>query len=347
MNIKRYRIDFFLKYVVAGFSLVLFVGSCYLNPEASKKYALIYGISKYIDSYNEGEGPNLTYTDDDARAMAEMLKNKGYNITLRINSDATKANLDADIGDLKQKIKPTDLFLFYYSGHGMQNDSIEYILLYGSIYLSGTTVYGDLSKTYSDTTLGKLLKTIPTNKKVVILDSCNSGGFIGHSIDYDLISSQYGPSSFSTTPPSSLDILLAINLHSQINNYPIKEEAIKLYNNYNPEDSNNISPLNAIVISASGKDESSWEDYQIQHWLMTYFLLDASKTKSADLNGDGYISTLEAFFYCKASIDINWNSKYYSYYKLGYMEPETAMDYIFTPHISGGPVDFILFKAPN
>ncbi len=345
---KRYMITLFVKMLTGIVLLLAILSSCSLSPEAPKKYALIYGISKYIDSYNEGESPNLTYTDDDATAVDEMLKGKGYITTCRINSEATKENLDTDIETLKAIIKPTDLFLFYYSGHGMQKDNKEYILLYGSVYLSNGNIYGDLSKTYDDITFAKLLDTLPTNKRVVMLDSCNSGGFINNRLEYDTIPSDYGPSSFSSGTPTPLDILLSVNLPLQINNYAIKQKAIELYNNYNPNSSSGISPYDAIVISASGSQEYSYEDPELQHGLLTYFFLHTADTKYADLNGDGYVSTLEAFFYIKASIDANWNSAYYNYYiEYGDPSPGWTLDYIFSPHISGGPIDFVLFKASD
>ncbi len=343
---KRYIVIFFIKLIIVTAILTDFISACSLGPEAPKKYALVYGISKYIDTYSEGESPNLTYTDDDARAVANMLKDKGYTIFLRVNSDATKINLETDMETLKAKVKPTDLFLFYYSGHGGQKNDVEYIFLYGSVYLSNNTIYADLSKTYSDETLAKLLNGLPTNKRVVILDSCNSGGFIDNKLDYDSIPPDYGPSDFSSNSPSPLTILLSTDWISPINNYAIKEKAINLYNNYNPESSAGISPYNAIVISASGRDEYSWEDPQLQHGLMTYFLLNTANNRYADLNDDGYISTLEAFFFTKASIDSYWNKVYYNYYQL-YGDTVSALEYMFSPHISGGPVDFILFKTSN
>jgi hypothetical protein len=60
---------------------------------------------------------------------------------------------------------------------------------------------------------------------------------------------------------------------------------------------------------------------------MTYFLLKTAG--DGDLNRDGDVTVLEAFSLVKAGIEVNWNAE----------NPAEA----FTPHVSGGSVDFVLF----
>ena len=64
---------------------------------------------------------------------------------------------------------------------------------------------------------------------------------------------------------------------------------------------------------------------------MTYYLLQGLAGRSADLNHDGHVTVLEAFSYAKAGIDTNWNPAY------------ASSSQAFEPHVSGGPVDFVLF----
>ncbi len=81
-------------------------------------------------------------------------------------------------------------------------------------------------------------------------------------------------------------------------------------------------------MSAAGSGESSYEDPGYAHGVMTYFLLETAA--NGDLNDDGAVTVLEAFSLVKAGIEEDWNAEYHS-------------AAAFTPHISGGAVDFVLF----
>ncbi|NOY08931.1 MAG: caspase family protein [Spirochaetes bacterium] len=304
--------------------------SCTLNINLPKSYAMVYGISKYIDSYNEGVYPNLTYSDDDAVSVSSMLEAKGYTVITRTDSAASKEQFLADVDTINSEIRPGDLFLFYYSGHGAQSRDLEpsskgveppdrdsddeWIFLYGSIAVSGSGLTIDESRTFDDDELGKALKTIKTSRKVVIIDSCNSGGFIGNTLEIDRV-----PQNFT----GKINIL----------NAGVLKEAVTLYADYSKNNSAppDISPSNALVISASGESEVTYESSSLGHGLLTYFFLDTPK--DADLNKDGYVTVLESFAYVQAAINVNWNTYYLN------------TDYALSPHISGGAVDFVLFPA--
>ena len=319
--------------IAAVFSVILpliLIVSCTQNINLPKSYAMVYGISKYIDSYNEGEYPNLTYSNDDADSVSSMLEDKGYTVMTRTDSAASKDQFLADVDTINSEIGAGDLFIFYYSGHGAQSRDLEpssrgvepldrdsddeWIFLYGSIAVSGSSLILDKSKTFNDDELGQTLKTINTSRKVVIIDSCNSGGFIGNILEIDRV-----PQDFT----GKINIL----------NADVLKEAITFYADYskNNSDPPDISPLNALVISASGESEVTYESSSLGHGLLTYFFLDTPK--DADLNKDGYVTVLESFAYIQAAINVNWNTYYLN------------TDFAFSPHISGGTVDFVLFPA--
>jgi hypothetical protein len=244
---------------------------------------------------------------------------KGANVAADSSQAPTKGNLEADLASFKGLMGSNDEFVFYFSGHGMQSNdlTVEYFVPYGAILSetngsgaqTSTYYYGDTALSVSDTEMGSLLsQNIPTSRKVVILDSCNSGGFIGRSLDVDI-----SPQSTSPYPAPGVTI-------GTIN------QAIANYVTY-PSGSGAISPYNASVLSASGADESCYDDGDHLHGAMTYYFLQTAS--QADFNGDGSVTVREAFSFVKAAIENNWNKTY----------PDCA----FTPHISGGPVDFVLF----
>jgi hypothetical protein len=321
------------------------------------KYALVYGVTRYT---MDPAGPNLSYPHMDAIAISAVLASNGYTVGSRWvdgigriftnGNDSTKligsliatnssgspttgenpdvavpglvpskTNILADIQALSGVIRPNDVLVVYFSGHGTQDASgtppHEYFDPYGSVMEDGTQAPGKFydypALSVRDDDLRAAFDAINTPRKVLILDTCNSGGFIGNPLEADWTASS-SAGSLAVVGPGTLG------------------QAIANYANMQASPTG-LSPYGAQVISAAGRDESCYETGSpISHGIMTYFLLNGLKG-AADLNQDGHTTVLEAFAYAKAGIDQNWNPS---------PPPGTGP---FEPHISGGPVDFVLF----
>jgi hypothetical protein len=285
-----------------GFMLLmlaaLLFGGCSFDLDYDR-YAIVYGINDYFGTAND-----LQYTDDDAVEMAALLSNQDYSVTLRTSASLT--DLQNDFNAAKAQAGEDDLFLFFFSGHGGQDpqgqfsepppgdDADEYIVL------------SDASTDFLiiDNELGDLIASIPALKKIVIIDACHSGGLIGNSLEVDAT-----PPDYTGTTDSSLG------------------QAISLWANFTGE-SYDISPADALVISASGEREYSFEaGGSFEHGLFTYFLLETPEY--GDNNGDGYVTVTEAYYYTRKKL----------------LDLLSGDPYIYAPHVSGGPVDFVLFEA--
>jgi hypothetical protein len=313
---RRYIIP--LMFITASF----FLASCNFNVEMPKGYALVYGVSDYDDTAYD-----LNYCDDDAYDVQALFSSAGYEVLARsagagsagtqytTAAPPTKAQLQSDIS-LWSNIEEDSIFILYFSGHGGsptypqadepadQEYGDEWIFPLGSI--DDTFWYPDLA--ISDDELRDLLKTIPAKKKIVIMDSCHSGGFIGDSADVDGVPGDYS---------GDLDTGLF-------------SEAFDLYFRFPDSTGADIPANDAIILSAAGELEYSWDGtLAMSNGVFTYFFLEAAA--NGDLDEDGYITLLEAYAYTVAAIELNWNS------------PGSSSS--FHPHISGGPVDFLLFKA--
>ena len=290
--------------------IVLLLLGCGIEPSPPDRYALVYGVSNYSGTLND-----LTYTDDDAADIASSLAGKGFNVYLRltdgIDTDATKTQLVDDFAVIVPALKRDDILLLYFSGHGGQligsdlnedqfaDENAEFI-----VFSDGTT-----NSYLLDNELYALLAQSDVVKKVVIIDACNSGGFIGQEYDFDALNPAY----------SSADKTRSSILSSSLQAF------------FSP-DTGDISPSDAILITAAGEQEVSWEAGAYGHGVFTYALLNAFT--DADYNRDGYIGTGEIYHYACEFIEAFWNS----------VAPEDE-EFQFMPHISGGPVDYILFEA--
>jgi hypothetical protein len=277
------------------------------------KYAVVAGISDY-----QGLANPLSYTDEDAQEFGDLLAGQGFEVTYLITtddvfdaSDATYANVQTAFDAIAQKIGEDDLFLFYFSGHGRQEASASPDTTENA---SGSDGYeeGIILLTaapalvfYYDDELAADLRAIPCVKRIVIIDACFSGGFIGNELEVDGIP----PSLQDGSENGALDNLI---------------EAIRLYSNFD-DSASDINPEDALVIAASGERESSYENPAYGHGVMTYFLLESAE--EGDRNDDGYITVTEAYDFILHSIQKEWN----------------VSSSAFAPHVSGGPVDYVLF----
>jgi hypothetical protein len=317
------------------------------------KYALVYGVTRYT---TDVAGPNLQFPDADASSMASLLASQGYTVKSRwvdgtglvwndgsstsktIGAPATntidgsvntgtilagdalapsKTNIRADILGLAGTIGPNDILVVYFSGHGTQDSSTtpprEFFDPYGAVmkYTVDGKYYDFPFPSVRDDDLRAVFDTISTPRKVLILDTCNSGGFIGNQLESDW-----------TSAAGSVTVVGPGTLAQAIANYASMQSS-----------PTGLSPYGAQVLSAAGKDELSYESSSLGHGVLTYYLLQGLQGSLADLNKDGHVTVLEAFAYAKAGVDQNWNGN----------SGVIAAQETFEPHVSGGPVDFVLF----
>ncbi len=300
---------------VFGAALLLVLAGCTINPTPPDRYALVYGVSDYAPVGADPEYNDLNYTDDDAVDIAAALEDKGFTVYRRISGGATtptKSQLETDFNAIVPNIKKNDVLLVYFSGHGGQitgsvdqnedqfaDEEAEFL------YLSDGTNDSFLT----DNELHTLLSQSDVIKKVVIIDACNSGGFIGQEYDYDALNSEY-----SSTDETNSGII---------------SNTLQAF--FSPK-TGDIPPSSAIVLSAAGEQEVSWESGTYGHGVFTYALLNAFT--DSDNNRDGYIDTGELYYYACEFIEVFWNS----------IAPGDE-EFQYMPHISGGPVDYILFEA--
>jgi uncharacterized caspase-like protein len=213
--------------------------------------------------------------------------------------------LNADILALSSQITSNSTVLFYFSGHGTYFNGTAYIVPYDGISDAENPVL-DLSNCIAPADLNSLFAILPTKNIIVILDTCYSGGFVspGSSIDSS-------PQDYSSMPYFSAFATALSNFGSLLV--------------ANASASGAKTP---IVLSAAGTNESSYDGtVAMQHGVFTYYLLQAAT--NGDGNGDGVVTTTEAYAYTFAAIKAQWDSDPYVI--------------AFLPHISGGTRDLVLF----
>lgn len=145
-----------------------------LLPE-TKYRALCVG----IDVYKNPAIVNLQAPPFDVRRIHQIFENARFNnrqtgfsiINSLIGEQATRSNIVNAINSTFSLAGENDVSYFYFSGHGWSENGVSTILPHDARF-------SDDSLDISAGELADILGKIP-GKKVVIIDSCYSGGFIG------------------------------------------------------------------------------------------------------------------------------------------------------------------------
>ncbi|MFT5601359.1 MAG: WD40 repeat protein [Flavobacteriales bacterium] len=146
-------------------------------------FILSIGINQY-----ENPAYDLKYAKNDCKEFAHVLSESGSELfseiftTVIYDKDANKENILRSVQDIKTKMGPEDVFIFYFAGHGMLysdnkmgNPTSEFFLILNNV----TNLYGNLSmlqtKGLSATDLLQISKTMSAQKQIFVLDACQSG----------------------------------------------------------------------------------------------------------------------------------------------------------------------------
>ncbi len=140
-----------------------------LPAAAQNKLALVLGNSDYASL------PKLANPANDARLLAKQLETAGFTVSLQL--DQTQNGMRSALSDFVGKVEKAGagtVALFYYAGHGVQIDGVN--------YLAPVDVKGD---TASEVVLGSLsasdvLRTLEVARakvNVIVLDACRNNPF--------------------------------------------------------------------------------------------------------------------------------------------------------------------------
>jgi TPR repeat protein len=136
-------------------------------PAVGKFYALVIGINQYPKPM-----PQLVTAAGDAQAIAALLQKRyGFQTSLLLNAQATRANILDAINHYRLSLKEGDNLLIYYAGHGYldpEADKAYWLPVDADSTWSPNRISAD------DLTSG--VKVQPARHVLIISDSCYSGG---------------------------------------------------------------------------------------------------------------------------------------------------------------------------
>ncbi len=145
----------------------------YIAQQYGQSWAVVIGIDEY------SKAPRLTYAADDANAVASLLQQRGFHVTLLLNQHASRRDIYRELFDkLAERVKEQDRVLVFFAGHGETRElrggrEIGFLL----------PVDGDpgaLSESsISMVAISELADALPAKHVLFVVDSCY-GGIAGH-----------------------------------------------------------------------------------------------------------------------------------------------------------------------
>ncbi len=136
-----------------------------------KRLALVIGNANY-----EGGSAKLKNPLNDAILMSSTLENLGFEVIKRF--DANKQSMEDAIREFSRKLPNFNVALFYYAGHGVQVDGMNWFIPIGAKLNEKTDCkFEAISVNF----VVEEFEKYPDNVNLVILDACRSNPFRGWS----------------------------------------------------------------------------------------------------------------------------------------------------------------------
>ncbi|MCK4746303.1 MAG: caspase family protein, partial [Bacteroidales bacterium] len=138
-------------------------------------YLVAVGINEY-----ENPALNLNYAKDDAKAFSKAIQDQGKKLFKKVevhtlyDREATRENILKALEEFALKVRPEDVFVFYYAGHGSMVDNTFYFIPTENVSLYQADKLAEES--IEAGAMQEKFRNISALKQVVVLDACQSGG---------------------------------------------------------------------------------------------------------------------------------------------------------------------------
>ena len=159
---------FFSDFVLAQNTKSITVGE-YSTTIKDKRLALIIGNNEYT------EVSKLSNPTKDAKAIKTALEACGFDVI--IHENGTEKSIKEKVREFSEKLKSYDVGMFYYSGHGVEVNGINYIVPVDIVRTASATDIGE-ECVATDFILKKMSEAGEVNKTyIMVLDACRNNPF--------------------------------------------------------------------------------------------------------------------------------------------------------------------------
>jgi WD40 repeat protein len=243
-------------------------------------YFLGFGVSKY-----RNHALDLDYADKDARDLAALfqrMEGKTFNkVVAKVyaNEQVTTESIK-NAKSFVAAARPEDVFVLFIAGHGVHDSNAEatyYYLTHEADLQSLATTAAPFEE------IEQLLQGVQPRQKLFLMDTCESGE-LDESRTLELVAAA------GSAKVKARGIRISAG-HPKTAAAPQARAFLAERDRYIYNDLQRRS--GAIVFSASGGGELSYESEAIHNGVFTKAVLDALTSKSTDTDHDGMVSTDE------------------------------------------------------
>ena len=133
---------------------------------SGRRVALVVGNNAYSPQ------PVLGNAVNDARAVAEALGDVGFDV--EFEDDVNRAEFTAALAAFAGSLQPDDVALFYFAGHGVQVDGVNYLM---PVDYAGRTEEAVALDAISAVNVEQMLR--PARVAMLVLDACRNNPYRG------------------------------------------------------------------------------------------------------------------------------------------------------------------------
>jgi hypothetical protein len=142
--------------------VLVLLGALAHAEAAGRRVALVIGNSAYVSV------PELDNPSNDAKAVAQQLRDLGFEVALLLDLD--KAGFEAKVRDFAGSLNGAEAAVFFYAGHGLQVDGRNYMVPVDA------DVANEADLPFQLVSLDIALQRLATERitNIVILDACRN-----------------------------------------------------------------------------------------------------------------------------------------------------------------------------
>ena len=158
----------------AGLLAALLAAERAAGEASERRVALVIGNSQYVNV------PRLANTGNDARLIAETLERLGFSLVGgKALIDLDRAGIQKAIRSFGDQLNAAAVGLFYYAGHGLQIEGVNYLVPVDANPAKPSDV--DFELVEADLVL-KVMEGANSKLNLVILDACRNNPFGGRGL---------------------------------------------------------------------------------------------------------------------------------------------------------------------
>lgn len=236
----------------------------YIEKSTDEKSPKFIGVFIGVNDYNNPEKKsnsnyytNLDYAEKDALDLSKAIAHSAkslfqdsvliYNVTSQSNRPATKKELEVVFEDIGSKAKSSDVLYIFFAGHGDIPKVAANLESEVRFMLHQSTKTNPMSTSFGMSELRTWLnpQKIKAQKRVFVFDACHSGQVI-----------------------------------EDFNKYAFRGNKDDAWREKQLDKLKDQSGL--LIMAAAADNESSYEDPQLQHGVLTYHLLKDLKEHAQD-----------------------------------------------------------------